>query len=366
MKRLLAGSALFANLVACSPEDTNTSKVKAAEPANLGAAIATVNAAVAPAIYSSKSFDKNILEAAMFDFMVCKGLAAESQVTTGFLGIGESFKIKRIVDHKNFSLIVSNLAFTENGEIIEEIADNWNFVAYSEAKLDTKATERQAQLDAEIAAINADEKTDDDQKISLRQEAKRKIPCEYIHKKSSDGNFTTPVFAKFEDLVAMPKLVKAGFESQPSANRRGFWYAEFKDAASILDLMKSLYSGQPFSGMTLTFPRKPAGKLSWDPTPGRKWKAETATYSFGRGSITAEYYDGFADLFDQNYNGAAKGSEYKMMPWSTGALRQIMVGDKLVEVLSDELAKEYSKRIGSESSSDDGEENADVGIGIGQ
>jgi hypothetical protein len=238
--------------------------------------------------------------------MICKKLASDGKV--GSL----RWKLIRAVDHGSYTALLLNEAIVSEGTI-KTRNDHWEVIAVK---------------NTEVAYTDSCDDTS---------------------------------FVLFESAFPMPKILHVGFENQRRDDGLPLWYGEFdatdkiavEKAAAIKDsisyIMKSVYTGQPYSGLSMKFAPKANGKLEWDDTPNRNWSMINPIYSFRNGGISFEIDDGYSQLFDENYEKAASGCNYHLSPWSSGMVRQIVFpGEKVkdavliekVEVLSRELAKE--------------------------
>lgn len=310
---------------AIRPSTSSLTDVDSAFDARIAAAIKTVNANKKSEIYSAKGFDKALFEKALDEYMVCEGIDRKMSL------LKTRWDIIRIVDHGAHSAMILNYGYVIDENTAEMQHDVWEVLAISN----------------DPDAAPSDDK------------------CENIQLTGENG-YKTPRFLNFSKAFPSPKVLRAGFENQPAADRPGMFYAEMTDAQSIVDVLKSVYTGSPFSRLAIDLAKTPNGKLSWDPTPGRTWSVVNPTYDLSRGAISIEIGDGFADLLDHDYEGAAKGANYKLFPWSAGSVRQILIDGKLVEVLSPELAKERVPHAPKEDEGGGiGTDPVDGGFGIG-
>ncbi|RYZ86936.1 MAG: hypothetical protein EOP06_13580 [Proteobacteria bacterium] len=289
--------------------------------ARIASAINAVNANEKSEVYSAKGFDKAVFEKAVAEYMACEGIDRKSSL------LKTRWEIVRIVDHGTYSAIILNFGYIIDANTTELQPDVW-----------------------EVFAISNDSNAE----VSSNK-------CENIQVNGSNG-YVTPKFLNFSKAFPSPKVLRASFENQPAVERPGMFYAEITHPTSIVDVLKSVYTGSPFSRLEVDLAKTPNGKLSWDPTPGRTWSVVNPHYDLSRGALSIEIGDGFADLLDRDYAGAAKGANYKLFPWSAGFVRQILIDGKFVEVLSPDLAKE---RVPQAPSQEEGGIGTGGGFGIG-
>lgn len=153
-------------------------------------------------------------------------------------------------------------------------------------------------------------------------------------KKGASGGFE---FMPFEKGFALPSSLKIALDNNPpDTKKRGLYYMEAK-GRSLVDVMKTLYCGQPIVGLSAKLAPKENGKLDFDPTQGRNWQLVEPEFSLRRG-LSAEIYDVFPDLLDSSYEQTAKGAAYAIAPWGAGAVRKILLAGKWTDVLPLELA----------------------------
>ncbi|KAI9224933.1 hypothetical protein BC828DRAFT_372209 [Blastocladiella britannica] len=140
--------------------------------------------------------------------------------------------------------------------------------------------------------------------------------------------------------VRIPEAVTVGIAetspNQPRPLSTTLYYSRFTDATTIMAVLKSVWTAQPYCGYAFELaPTRQGSSSPFDPTEGRDWFPTNATYSLSRGARSPVAFDWVPESVDRGYDGVFLESGGRIVPWTACYIRRVLLSPS-TEALSAE------------------------------